>query len=209
MLLPRATYKVVRFTENPVSVELSCGVGPVRVILEPPDPVLLDCHLGAAEAPLNITWLRDGAVLSESEAIQLLHNGSLLVLPSSREVEGAYSCLSGSSFGALTSRTVTLQLAMPAPLADGCTTQDYILGGLHWQRVIFSDESHFGLGGDDLRIRVWRHRGQHQDERFDITRPEGLVSLHLHPYRTICRNCVRIFKLHGMDYPRTPLGTSV
>ncbi|XP_036440015.1 immunoglobulin superfamily DCC subclass member 4 isoform X2 [Colossoma macropomum] len=97
--------------ENPVSVELSCGAGPVHVVLEPPDPVLLDCHLGAADAPVNVTWLRDGAVLSESEAVQLLHNGSLLVLPTSREVEGAYSCLSGSSFGALTSRTVTLQLA--------------------------------------------------------------------------------------------------
>ncbi|KAI4898242.1 hypothetical protein NFI96_028741 [Prochilodus magdalenae] len=48
--------------------------------------------------------------------------------------------------------------------------------------------------------------GQHQDERFVVTRPEGLVSLH--PYRTICRNCVRMFKLHGMDYHRTPLGTS-
>ncbi|KAI4878028.1 hypothetical protein NFI96_001361 [Prochilodus magdalenae] len=77
-----------------------------------------------------------------------------------------------------------------------------------WQRVIFSDESRFSLGGDTQRIRVRRHRGQHQDERFVITRPEGLVSLHLHPYRTICRNCVRMFKLHGMDYHRTPLGTS-
>ncbi|KAI4880404.1 hypothetical protein NFI96_003719 [Prochilodus magdalenae] len=70
------------------------------------------------------------------------------------------------------------------------------------------DESRFSLGGDAQRIRVWRHRGQHQDERFVVTRPEGLVSLHLHPYRTICRNCVRMFKLHGMDYHRTPLGTS-
>ncbi|KAI4903619.1 hypothetical protein NFI96_030680 [Prochilodus magdalenae] len=41
-----------------------------------------------------------------------------------------------------------------------------------------------------------------------LTRPEGLVSLHLHPYRTICRSCVRMFKLHGMDYHRTPSGTS-
>ena len=32
--------------------------------------------------------------------------------------------------------------------------------------------------------------------------PEGLVSLHLHP----C--CMRIFKLNGMDYRRTPLETS-
>ncbi|KAI4891053.1 hypothetical protein NFI96_024816 [Prochilodus magdalenae] len=77
-----------------------------------------------------------------------------------------------------------------------------------WQRVIFSDESRFGLGGDARRIRGWRHRGQHRDGRFVVTRPEDLVSLHLHPYRTICRNCVRMFKLHGMDYHRTPLGTS-
>ncbi|KAI4890583.1 hypothetical protein NFI96_003539 [Prochilodus magdalenae] len=77
-----------------------------------------------------------------------------------------------------------------------------------WQRVIFSDESRFSLGGDAQRVRVWRHRGQHQDERLVVTRPEDLVSLHLHPYRTICRNCVRMFKLHGMDYHRTPLGTS-
>ncbi|KAI4877608.1 hypothetical protein NFI96_023041 [Prochilodus magdalenae] len=28
------------------------------------------------------------------------------------------------------------------------------------------------------------------------------------PTRTICRNCVRTFELHGMDFHRTPLGTS-
>ncbi|KAI4896135.1 hypothetical protein NFI96_022088, partial [Prochilodus magdalenae] len=58
-----------------------------------------------------------------------------------------------------------------------------------WQRVIFSDESRFSLGGDAQRIRVWRHRVQHRDERFGVTRPGGLVSFYLHPYRTICRNC--------------------
>ncbi|KAI4876295.1 hypothetical protein NFI96_018085 [Prochilodus magdalenae] len=56
------------------------------------------------------------------------------------------------------------------------------------------DESRFSLGGDAQRIHVWRHRGQHQDEPFVVTRPEDLVSLHLHPYRTICRNCVRIIQ---------------
>ncbi|KAI4883510.1 hypothetical protein NFI96_006782 [Prochilodus magdalenae] len=61
-----------------------------------------------------------------------------------------------------------------------------------WQLLIFSDESRFSLGGDAQRIRVWRHRGQHRDERFVVTRPEDLVSLHLHPYhRTICKNCVK------------------
>ena len=39
-----------------------------------------------------------------------------------------------------------------------------------WQRVIFSDESRFCLGADDQRIRVWRQRGQRQDERFIVSR---------------------------------------
>ncbi|KAI4877999.1 hypothetical protein NFI96_012184, partial [Prochilodus magdalenae] len=69
-----------------------------------------------------------------------------------------------------------------------------------WQRVIFSDESRFSLGGDDQQIHVWRHRGQHQDEQFVVTCPKGLVSLYLHPYRTICGNCVRVFKLHGQSF---------
>ncbi|KAI4890763.1 hypothetical protein NFI96_014116, partial [Prochilodus magdalenae] len=130
-------------------------------------------------------------------------------------------------------RTVVSSFVSAAPLADSWTTQNdmHALPRLsltprhrhqtlqwcrtrlswsdsEWQRVIFSDESRFSLGGDAQRIRVWRHRGQHQDEWLVVTRPEGLVSLHLHPYRTICRNCVRMFKLHGMDYHRTPLGTS-
>ncbi|KAI4881882.1 hypothetical protein NFI96_013958 [Prochilodus magdalenae] len=70
-----------------------------------------------------------------------------------------------------------------------------------WQRVIFSDESCFSLGGDAQRICVRKHRGQHPNaKRPGVTPPP--------PYRTICRNCVRLFKLHGMDYHRTPLGTS-
>ncbi|KAI4902351.1 hypothetical protein NFI96_003954 [Prochilodus magdalenae] len=44
--------------------------------------------------------------------------------------------------------------------------------------------------GDDQRIRVWRHRGQHQD---------GMLS---------CVTCLEDLVLHGMDYHRTPLGTS-
>ena len=39
-----------------------------------------------------------------------------------------------------------------------------------------------------------------------VSSSEILVSFHLHPY---CRNCVRIFNLHGMDYRRAPLGTFI
>ncbi|XP_016408417.1 immunoglobulin superfamily DCC subclass member 4-like, partial [Sinocyclocheilus rhinocerous] len=116
--------------EKPVSVELSCGAGPVHVVLEPDHPLLLECHLGASEPPLNVTWLRDGAVLSESQTIRPLPNRSLLISPSSTDgqapagVEGGYSCLSTSSTGALTSRALTLHLAirlkrcMLTPLQD-------------------------------------------------------------------------------------------
>ncbi|KAI4887752.1 hypothetical protein NFI96_023694 [Prochilodus magdalenae] len=33
-----------------------------------------------------------------------------------------------------------------------------------WQRVIFSDESRFSLGGDAQRIRVWRHREDYSSQ---------------------------------------------
>ncbi|KAI4890744.1 hypothetical protein NFI96_001279 [Prochilodus magdalenae] len=112
------------------------------------------------------------------------------------------------SFTSDSDRIASEMSGVHSPLLELISTAQTACPGPEWQRVIFSDESRFSLGGDAQRTRVWRHRGQHQDGQFVVTRPEGLVSLHLHPYRTICRNCVRMFKLHGMDYHRTPLGTS-
>ncbi|XP_062845876.1 immunoglobulin superfamily DCC subclass member 4 isoform X2 [Trichomycterus rosablanca] len=103
--------------DRPESLELSCGAGPIDAVLEPRRPLLLECHLGSFEPFLNITWFRNGAALSEGEAVRVLPNSSLLLLPSTHDgqppagVEGDYSCLSGSSFGTLTSRSVTLRLA--------------------------------------------------------------------------------------------------
>lgn len=105
--------------EKPVSVELSCGAGPSHVVLEPGLPLLLDCNLGSSDPPFNITWLQDGQALplEGADFLQYLPNGSLLLLPSSKdgqlplEVEGAYSCLTASALGALTSRTVSVLLA--------------------------------------------------------------------------------------------------
>ena len=100
-----------------MSVELSCGAGPVLVVLEPGQPLLLDCHLGASDAPFNVTWLQHGRPLPEGDSRRSLANGSLLLLPASADgrapqgVEGGYSCVSSSALGALTSRTVTLLLA--------------------------------------------------------------------------------------------------
>lgn len=104
-----------------MTVELSCGAGPVLVVLETGQPLLLDCHLGATplDTPLNITWLQDGLPVLEGEgdSLRTLANGSLLVLPTSVDgrtpqgVEGGYSCVSAGPFGALTSRTITVYLA--------------------------------------------------------------------------------------------------
>ncbi|KAL1007177.1 hypothetical protein UPYG_G00083050 [Umbra pygmaea] len=107
--------------EKPVSVELSCGAGPALVTLDPGQPLLLECHLGATplDTPLNITWLQDGHSVLEGEGdyLRTLANGSLLLLPTSVDgrtpqgVEGGYSCVSTSPFGALISRTVSVHLA--------------------------------------------------------------------------------------------------
>ncbi|TRY90380.1 hypothetical protein DNTS_009343 [Danionella cerebrum] len=103
--------------EKAVSVELSCSAGPVQVVLEAARPLLLDCSLGSSETPLNITWLRDGAVVSQSQTHWLLANGSLLISGWSEEghapaaVVGGYSCLSGGPSGTLSSRTLSLHLA--------------------------------------------------------------------------------------------------
>ncbi|KAF3832375.1 hypothetical protein F7725_026040 [Dissostichus mawsoni] len=106
--------------EKPFSVELSCGAGPSHVVLEPGSPLLLDCNLGATETPFNVTWFQDGQrlPLEGGGLLQYLANGSLLLLPTSKEgqsphqgVEGGYSCVTASALGALTSRTVNVLLA--------------------------------------------------------------------------------------------------
>ncbi|KAI4897550.1 hypothetical protein NFI96_001348 [Prochilodus magdalenae] len=48
-----------------------------------------------------------------------------------------------------------------------------------WQRVIFSDESRFSLGGDAQRIRVWRQRGQHTSRRPPGVTPPPPLPHHL------------------------------
>ncbi|KAJ7986002.1 hypothetical protein DPEC_G00346310 [Dallia pectoralis] len=106
--------------EKPVSVEVSCGAGPVFVALEPGQPLFLDCHLAAAppDTSPNITWLLDGHSVAEGDFLRTLANGSLLLLPPTsldgrtpHGVEGGYSCLSTGPLGSVTSRTVTVHLA--------------------------------------------------------------------------------------------------
>uniref|UniRef100_A0A3Q0SHC1 Immunoglobulin superfamily DCC subclass member 4 n=1 Tax=Amphilophus citrinellus TaxID=61819 RepID=A0A3Q0SHC1_AMPCI len=106
--------------EKLVSVELSCSAWPSHVVLEPGLPLLLECNLGASDTPFNVSWLKDGQplYLEGSDYLQHLANGSLLLLPASKDsqpahgVAGAYSCVTGSTHGALMSRTVNVLQAL-------------------------------------------------------------------------------------------------
>ncbi|XP_068178194.1 immunoglobulin superfamily DCC subclass member 4 [Antennarius striatus] len=122
--------------EKPVSVELSCGAGPSHVFLEPGFPLLLDCNLGSSDALFNVTWLQDGQPLPlEGGDLQYLANGSLLLLPTSKDghsphgVEGSYSCVSASTLGALTSRTVNVFLASLSEFHQQPSPQIVPVGG--------------------------------------------------------------------------------
>ncbi|XP_006831907.1 PREDICTED: immunoglobulin superfamily DCC subclass member 4 [Chrysochloris asiatica] len=109
------------------TVELSCGVGPLQVILGPGQAVVLDCSLGATTAgpPTSVTWSKDGASLPEHHPLQLLPNGSLwlsqspALLDGSDEVapgpsgviEGSYSCLAHGPLGVVASQAAVVKLA--------------------------------------------------------------------------------------------------
>uniref|UniRef100_A0A3Q1H4I1 Immunoglobulin superfamily, DCC subclass, member 4 n=1 Tax=Anabas testudineus TaxID=64144 RepID=A0A3Q1H4I1_ANATE len=122
---------------SPVSVELSCGAGPSHVVLEPGLPLLLDCNLGASDTPFNVTWFQDGQPLplEGDDYLQYLANGSLLLLATTKDeqplqdVEGAYSCMSASALGALSSRTVNVLLASLSTFHQEPSPQTVRAGG--------------------------------------------------------------------------------
>uniref|UniRef100_A0A452HRD4 Ig-like domain-containing protein n=1 Tax=Gopherus agassizii TaxID=38772 RepID=A0A452HRD4_9SAUR len=79
------------------------------------DPVFLDCE-AHGEVPITITWLKNGAKVSENERIYTLSNGSLYI----SEVEGKrgepsdegfYQCLALNKYGAILSQKGHLILA--------------------------------------------------------------------------------------------------
>ncbi|XP_037689603.1 immunoglobulin superfamily DCC subclass member 4 isoform X3 [Choloepus didactylus] len=108
------------------TVELSCGVGPLHVILGPEQAVVLNCSLGTAAAgpPTSVTWSKDGGPLPEHDHLHLLPNGSLwLSLPLAPDgsdevapgalgvIEGSYSCLAHGPFGVVASQAAVVKLA--------------------------------------------------------------------------------------------------
>uniref|UniRef100_A0A8C6WC85 Immunoglobulin superfamily DCC subclass member 4 n=1 Tax=Nannospalax galili TaxID=1026970 RepID=A0A8C6WC85_NANGA len=109
------------------TVELSCDIGPLQVILGPKQAVVLDCSLGAAATgpPSRVTWNKDGDVMLEHDHLHLLPNGSLWLssrlepedrndeeAPRSQKViEGSYSCLAHGPLGVVASQVAVVKLA--------------------------------------------------------------------------------------------------
>ncbi|XP_053451374.1 immunoglobulin superfamily DCC subclass member 4 isoform X3 [Nycticebus coucang] len=108
------------------TVELSCGVGPLQVILASEQTVVLHCSLGAAAPgpPTRVTWSKDGDSLLEHDNLHLLPNGSLWLsqpwapddskeaVPAAMGViEGSYSCLAHGPLGVVASQTAVVKLA--------------------------------------------------------------------------------------------------
>ena len=112
------------------TVSLSCGAGPLQVILGPEQATVLDCGLGAATAghPPSVTWSKDGGILPEHNHLRLLPNGSLWLsqLPApdgtdpgaSEVIEGSYSCLARSPVGVVASQAAVVKLASKCHILD-------------------------------------------------------------------------------------------
>ncbi|XP_044516039.1 protogenin [Gracilinanus agilis] len=88
---------------------------PQDVTVTRKDPVVLDCQ-AHGELPIKITWLKNGAKVSENKRIHALSNGSLYISevegkrgePSD---EGLYQCLALNKYGAILSQKAHLTLA--------------------------------------------------------------------------------------------------
>ncbi|OXB62252.1 hypothetical protein ASZ78_012059 [Callipepla squamata] len=79
------------------------------------DAVLLDCQ-ARGEAPITITWLKNGGKVSENERIYTLSNGSLYISEvegrkGEQSDEGFYQCLALNKYGAILSQKSHLTLA--------------------------------------------------------------------------------------------------
>lgn len=93
---------------------------PQDVTVPRKEPVVLDCQ-ARGEAPITITWLKNGGKVSENERIYTLSNGSLYI----SEVEGKkgelsdegfYQCLALNKYGAILSQKSHLTLASKSQL---------------------------------------------------------------------------------------------
>ncbi|XP_072326689.1 immunoglobulin superfamily DCC subclass member 4 isoform X2 [Scyliorhinus torazame] len=101
------------------SLNLSCSVGPVHVVLQPNQTVVLDCNLPAVDQPANMTWKKGGIPVVDQEPHHIFPNGSLHISDVPRDSinqdggssEGSYTCMAQNSFGAITSRTALIRFS--------------------------------------------------------------------------------------------------
>uniref|UniRef100_A0A8C4KSK6 Ig-like domain-containing protein n=1 Tax=Dromaius novaehollandiae TaxID=8790 RepID=A0A8C4KSK6_DRONO len=95
--------------------ELFFAKEPQDVTVSRKDPVVLDCQ-ARGEAPITITWLKNGGKVSENERIYTLSNGSLYISEAEGKKgepsdEGFYQCLALNKHGAILSQKSHLTLA--------------------------------------------------------------------------------------------------
>ncbi|XP_074090717.1 protogenin [Macrotis lagotis] len=88
---------------------------PQDVTVTRKDPLVLDCQ-AHGELPIKITWLKNGAKVSENKRIHALTNGSLYISEvegkrGEASDEGFYQCLALNKFGAILSQKAHLTLA--------------------------------------------------------------------------------------------------
>lgn len=117
---------------------------PQDVTVTRKDPVFLDCQ-AHGEGPVKVTWLKNGAKLSENKRIQVLSNGSLYI----REVEGRrgehsdegfYQCLAVNKYGAILSQKAHLTLSSKS-LMSSWWYQFLILEGFFFNWLMSSTKS--------------------------------------------------------------------
>nr|XP_045757682.1 protogenin [Mirounga angustirostris] len=88
---------------------------PQDVTVTRKDPVILDCQ-AHGEVPIKVTWLKNGAKVSENKRIQVLSNGSLYISEAEgkrgeQSDEGFYQCLAMNKYGAILSQKAHLTLS--------------------------------------------------------------------------------------------------
>lgn len=88
---------------------------PQDVTVTRKDPVVLDCQ-AHGEVPIKVTWLKNGAKVSENKRIQVLSNGSLYISEvegkrGEQSDEGFYQCLAMNKYGAILSQKAHLTLS--------------------------------------------------------------------------------------------------
>uniref|UniRef100_UPI00398E8476 immunoglobulin superfamily DCC subclass member 4 isoform X2 n=1 Tax=Pristiophorus japonicus TaxID=55135 RepID=UPI00398E8476 len=192
------------------SLELSCSVGPVYVVLQPNQAVALDCNLPAVDQPTNITWKKDGIPVVDQEQHHVIPNGSLYIAEVSSDTkkqdgdssEGSYTCMSQNSFGAITSRTALIRFSTLSRFHQQPESQVVEENGIA--------RFECGIDGIPLPVITWeKNQSAIPDHLRFIVLPNGILQIvdvqedDAGVYRCIATNAVR--KRYSQDATLTVL----